>query len=258
MFETLNYRGLDLTIADLTKNYLFMKAGKEKIEAAKNNWAKMIGSLVTTTDSEVTKVYIHHLWSSYNGVSRDKEVFGDLRRKYDNATKAVKFTELLADKAEVYAALRNSDSELWNTHGKHAKRHLRILNSALKVTQIRMLLLAVVDEFKPTDVATILTCSVWWSVRFLVAGGSPGTWESHYAKRAKLIRKKSISSAAELIESMERDVPADGPFKAAFETESTLTNPVARYFLQCLGFQAEHKQGSSEKNVLGLVDRVDA
>ena len=234
VFETLNDRGLDLTIADLTKNYLFMMAGKDNIETAKANWSRMTGALITTSDSEVAKVYIHHLWSSFHGVSRDKEVFGDLRKKYDNSVKAMEFTRLLADKAEIYAALRNSDSEFWNPHGMHAKRHLKILNTSLRVTQIRMLMLAVVDCFKVTDVAKILTCSVWWSVRFLVAGGSPGTWESHYAKRARLIRDNEIKNADELIASMERDVPGDDQFKAAFATEATSAKPIARYFLQCL------------------------
>jgi hypothetical protein len=49
-----------------------------------------------------------------------------------------------------------------------------------------------------------------------------------------LIRDGEILNAADLIASMERDVPGDGPFKAGFATESISSAPVVRYMLQCL------------------------
>ena len=143
VFETLNARGLDLTIADLTKNHLFMKVGKSNIHDAKANWARMTATLIANTDSEITKTYIHHLWSSHNGVTRIKELFADIRKENNTPKLALDFTKQLADEAEVYAALRNSDSEYWNKIGRHAKKHLAVLNTSLKVTQVRVLLLAV-------------------------------------------------------------------------------------------------------------------
>lgn len=234
VFETLNARGLDLTIADLTKNHLFMKVGKLHIDDAKSNWARMSGTLIANTDSEITKTYIHHLWSSYNGVTRIKELFGEIRAAKGTAKLALDFTKQLADESEVYAALRNSDSSYWNPIGRHAKKHLAILNTSLKVSQVRVLLLAVVEKFSGADIAQILTCCVWWSVRFLIAGGSPGNWESYYAKRAKLIRDGELGTAKELIESMAKDVPTDEQFGPAFATATVSTKTIARYFLHCL------------------------
>lgn len=233
IFETLNDRGLDLTVADLTKNYLFMKTGKEHVDTAQDHWARMATTLAASSDAEITKVYIHHLWSSFHGVTRDKELFRDLRDKYDNSTKALNFTKLLADTSTVYAALGNSDSDYWQDYGRHAKRHLAILNSSLKATQVRMLLLAVVDRFSKSDVGLVLTCCVWWSVRFLIAGGSPSKWESHYATRAKSIRDGQIKNAADLIASMDSVVPGDDAFEAAF-AEAEVGKAVGRYFLACL------------------------
>lgn len=255
IFETLNDRGLDLTVADLTKNYLFMKVGKSQVETAKNYWARMGATLSASSDADVTKVYIHHLWSSFHGVTRDKELFRDMRNKYDDPGKAMAFTKLLCDTSPVYAALGNSDSDFWNDYGRHAKRHLGILNSSLKATQVRMLLLAVVAKFTHRDVEKILTCAVWWSVRFLIAGGSPSRWESFYATYAKAIRDGSIKNADQLIDRIASDVPGDGAFQSAF-SEATVNKAVGRYFLNCLeatllGDQAPHLAPDDPK----LLDR---
>ena len=45
IFETLNDRGLDLTIADLLKNYLFSRAGQKKIDTVKQHWDRALGAL---------------------------------------------------------------------------------------------------------------------------------------------------------------------------------------------------------------------
>lgn len=44
IFETLNDRGADLTIADLLKNYLFGRAG-QKLDAVRDNWMQILGAL---------------------------------------------------------------------------------------------------------------------------------------------------------------------------------------------------------------------
>lgn len=233
IFETLNDRGLDLTVADLTKNYLFMTAGESKIDDMKSYWSRMTAVLSTTSESEATKVYIHHLWSSINGVTRDKELFKDLRKQYDNSPKALEFMKLLCDQAGVYAALANSESDVWNKYGRNTKLHVGIINSSLKATQVRMLLLAVLDKFTQTDVETIVACCLWWSVRFLVAGGSPSEWEAHYANRAKAIREDRIKNASQLIDDMSKDVPSDQVFKTAF-AEVSLGKAISRYLLRCM------------------------
>jgi hypothetical protein len=72
------------------------------------------------------------------------------------------------------------------------------------------------------------------SVRFLVAGGSPGNLETYYAERAVRVRKGELKTAAELIQSMTSDVPNDAQFRAAFATETASAEHLARYYLACL------------------------
>jgi hypothetical protein len=242
VFETLNDRGLDLTVADLTKNYLLMTASQHKDPASSERnlnqsidyWDKMATTLATASDSaEMTKVYIHHLWASHNGVTRDKELFKDLRDRYDSPAKSLEFTRLLCDSSPLYAALGNSDSDFWTD--RNTRRHLAILNTNLKATQVRMLLLAAVEHFKQAEYEEIIRCALWWSVRFLVAGGTPSKWESHYASRAKAIRGDGYPNAQALIDDMAKVVPSNDQFKAAF-AEFSGGKAVTRYLLNCLEY----------------------
>jgi hypothetical protein len=234
IFETLNDRGLELSIADLAKNYLFGRSGS-RVEEAKHCWATMMGSLSAVSgDTDISKFYIHQLWSSLHGVTRDKELFTKLRDKIHTEHAAIDFLNALVENAHLYAALRNTDHEYWNPYGQNAKQHINILNSSLRVSQIRVLLLAVLRRFGAAEVKKVLPHAVGWSVRFLVAGGSPGNLESYYATRAVKVQKGEITTAAELIRSMAIDVPNDDLFRAAFATETVSSDFIVRYYLNCL------------------------
>jgi hypothetical protein len=260
VFETLNDRGLELTVADLTKTYLFSMAGKHNIEKVKHSWTSMVSTLATSGESETTKTYIHHLWSSLHGVTREREMFAEIRKQTDSAQKALAFADQLETKADLYAALRNPESDYWKPYGPRFRKHITVLNR-LKVSQIRMMLLAAMDHFAQAELETILPCCVWWSVRFSVAGGSPSEIEAHYANRAVEIRQGKITNADELFQSMSPLVPNDAQFGAAFAVESLSARsvPAARYYLQCLqrtenGEQDAHLAEDNEQ--LGSLEHV--
>ena len=70
IFETLNDRGLDLSISDLVKNYLFGQSGDERIRETESRWSEMIGTLETVSDKDISKNYIQQYWASKYGVTR--------------------------------------------------------------------------------------------------------------------------------------------------------------------------------------------
>jgi Protein of unknown function (DUF1524) len=224
---------LELSIADLTKNYLFGRSAN-RVEETKHNWNRMVGILEAVSDSDITKFYIHQLWSSIHGITRDRELFSKMREKMHGERAAVSFSAELAENAQLYAALRNADHEYWNSFGPNAKLHVRILTAQLRVSQIRMLLLAVLKMFKPAEVKKVLPKAVCWSVRFLIAGGSPGNLETYYANNSVKVRKREIKNADELGKSMKADLPNDEQFKAGFASETVSTDYLGRYYLRCL------------------------
>lgn len=235
IFETLNDRGLELSVADLTKNYLFGRSGT-RVEEAKHHWNRMLGLLEqgSKDQEDVTKVFIHQLWSSLHGVTRSRDLFSQLRKRIYTEQAALDFAKALADHALTYAALRDAEHEHWNPFGPNAKEHIRVLAAHLRVTQVRTLLMAVLDEFTNDEVKKVLPYAVAWSVRFLIAGGSPGNLESYYASHASKVRKKEITTVDDLANSMLSVVPNNEKFKAAFASESVHHEYLARYYLVCL------------------------
>jgi len=84
-----------------------------------------------------------------------------MRERIHSDQAAITFSGQLAENAQLYAALRNDDHEYWNRYGGNAKKHIHILNQ-LRVSQVRTLLLAVLDKFKMPDVKKVLSYAVSW------------------------------------------------------------------------------------------------
>jgi uncharacterized protein with ParB-like and HNH nuclease domain len=78
IFETLNARGRALTVADLLKNYLFGLAGDE-LDIAQRNWVSALLALEATADEEIFTTYVRHLWGSFHGVTRERELYSRLK-----------------------------------------------------------------------------------------------------------------------------------------------------------------------------------
>lgn len=58
LFETLNYRGVDLTVTDLLKNYLFSLLSESDIRIAKDTWKKIANSIRVRKISNLFKALL--------------------------------------------------------------------------------------------------------------------------------------------------------------------------------------------------------
>ena len=63
IFETLNDRGLELSISDLLKNYIFGRSGKH-LETVRNQWREMVTILGTQNQTQ----FLRHYWLSKYGI----------------------------------------------------------------------------------------------------------------------------------------------------------------------------------------------
>jgi uncharacterized protein with ParB-like and HNH nuclease domain len=90
IFETLNDRGLELSTADLLKNYLFGQSG-DRIEETRGCWQRMEGALGTITTKDPTAEYVRQLWGSFYGLTRKRELFHRIKDEITNKKSAVAF-----------------------------------------------------------------------------------------------------------------------------------------------------------------------
>jgi uncharacterized protein with ParB-like and HNH nuclease domain len=233
IFETLNDRGLDLSIADLLKNYLFGKADN-RIDEVQERWSSMLGALETVGGEEIVLTYIRHLWASLYGATREKVLYDSIKREINSKQNAFDFADQLSDGAKLYAALLNPRHELWNKYSPKAREHIETLMQ-LRLEQFRPLLIAVLSRFTPAEVTKTLHYLVSASVRFLVVGGlGGGTMERVYSETAVKVQKKDITGAKGVAASLAKFVPTDSEFRANFATARVSQSYLARYYLSAL------------------------
>lgn len=230
IFETLNDRGLELAISDLVKNYLFHRSG-EKIEETKNRWLSMVSVLESASDDPLIVSYIRHFSMARYGLIRERELFSMLKKKITSKRGALKFSTELADSVRTYSALINTDHDYWSTFPQGIRKSASTFN-LLGMTQIRPLLLAVLNNFKPKCAAETFDKLVSVAVRYQLVGGvGGGTLEVLYSETAKAISEGKINNPAEVVKAM-KTVPGDSAFEAAFRIASISKQKIARYYLR--------------------------
>ncbi len=234
MFETLNDRGLKASQADLLKNYLLKNAGTARIKEAQQKWAKMLGVLESLGQDDITVTYLHHLLITKHGPTREREVLTKVKQTVNSHSLALEFLDDLAESANDYAALFNSDHKKWNEYGTSTRKHLATINRDLRVEQIRPLMFSVAKHFSVKEAKLAFKLFVFWSVRFLMVGGRGGLLDRNYALRAQEIGAGKIKTAQELATAMTEVVPSDALFETAFAEARVSQVHLARYYLRAM------------------------
>ncbi len=250
MFETLNDRGLKASQADLLKNHLLSYSG-DRIREAQQKWSAMTSVLETLGEDDVTVTYLQHLLITKFGPTKEREVFDRVRQAVNSQGRAIEFLDEIADGANDYVALFNSDHRKWNEYGTSTRNHIATINRDLRVQQIRPLMFAVSRHFAVKEAQIAFRLFVFWSVRFLIAGGRGGLLASHYALRAQEIASGKIKTAKGLTDALEEIVPGDALFETAFAEARVSQGHLARYYLRALELKAS---GSAEPEWVPMND----
>jgi uncharacterized protein with ParB-like and HNH nuclease domain len=252
IFETLNDRGLDLTIADLLKNYLFSRAGRNKISTVKQSWDRAFGALDPGEDDKLQTTFLRHYWSSKHGYTREKELYSRIKQKVTSQKDAIDFGNELVEAARIYSALRNPSHEFWATYSTPTKANLDTL-LMLDVTQSRPLLMAVMQQWQKGQITKALAHLVSWSVRLIVVGGAgSGSTEAAFSNAAVDVRSGKIKDAKALAATMKSVVPDDSRFEAQFSVTSKKAR-LARYLLHAL---QRNKDGTHSPELISNADET--
>lgn len=126
IFETLNDRGLDLSVVDLLKNYLFGQASNH-LERVQRDWHSATSVLDAVGGEKVVKTFIRHFSSSKYGLVRERELYESFKARIRNSAEAVQFASDLAENAVLYSAILNQDHEFWNDLGTGARQNVGTL-----------------------------------------------------------------------------------------------------------------------------------
>ena len=238
IFEVLNDRGLDLSIIDLLKNYVFRTAAN-RIDEAQTAWTQMTTIISDVASEPELKNFVRHYWIATHGMTRERELYASIKKVISSKAKAVEFAKALAKASIFYAGLSNPASDQWDDYQPAVRQSIEVLNQ-LGITQLRPLVLAIFQHFSADEIAKTLPAIVAWSVRFLICGsGGSGTLETAYAERASDVSAGKIKTAATLWEAMKGIVPDDITFKSKFTTATVSKADLAKYYLRVLEQQSK-------------------
>jgi Protein of unknown function DUF262 len=233
IFETLNARGLELTTADLLKNYLF-GLSRDRLVEMQGMWESALDSLETSADEEIFTTFVRHLWSSINGATRERELYGRMKAEITSPDAALAFGHRLKEAAPYYAALLSAEHSYW----RDVEIGRAIPDTLLRfgLEQNRPLLLAAMLRFGPRELTRLLEAVIAWSTRGIIVGGiGGGTTERAYGEAAVAVMEGRATSAEDVYKELLPVIPTDEEFRSAFAFKRINRTRVAKYLLVALG-----------------------
>lgn len=246
IFESLNDRGIDLSVLDLLKNHLLREAGDNE-STILNNWTKMISTIGDRKGDDFLKAF----WTSRYGRIQRGRLFKELKNKYVSKAQILALSKDLANVAEIYGNLEVSDSDLWKQYSPATQEHVKAL-SMLGAKQTHPILLAAIEKLKPDEIEKLLKYLVLMILRYqLIGRGRTGKLEIQSASIAEGIYSEKLKSARAVWDQLRGILPTDVEFREDFSRYVETKPARARWILRELEIQKWMKlnPGKSVQNV---------
>lgn len=242
IFETLNDRGLELSIADLLKNYIFSISGPY-LDDIIDKWKEMVDSI---GDHNVSK-FLRHFWCSSMELVRKEDIYKKIKNVIRSSEEAKKFMEQLSEEALIYSNMINPDHEFWDD--REIEDLLNKLN-ILGVEQVLIILLAIYKRFfkiEKENFKILLKNLINFTFRYItICNLNPNEMERLYSELAVKIRKNELG-VEEVINKLRELNPDDTTFVQRFLEKDIKNTKLAKYILVNLNNYLLIKQGEKEK-----------
>lgn len=231
IFETLNDRGLELTVTDLLKNYLFSKAKQEDHMNMNSIWNKII---TRVGEKNITK-FIRHYWNSKNSKVTEKELFKVLKKHIDSGVDVKSYLNELEEVSKIYSAISDPNSQVWNSDMELMKYLGDI--KLYKVDLCYPVILA--TQLFITDITLkrklFRLCSRISFRYIIICNGSAGDLESAYNKIClKIYKEKDKLDFEEVKTMMQEFIVPKEEFLASFNNRSLKTRSYKKIILEIL------------------------
>lgn len=246
IFETLNDRGLDLSIADLLKNYFYSRA-QNNFDAVQLCWEQITNLL----DGRDLKDFLRHYWLSSRGLVREKNLYRFFKSDLKEQRDVYSFLAELLKEAETYSALLSPDDSYWENSG--IVDLLEVIN-ILDAKLVRPLLLSGRHVLGVKDFEKLIRMCVDLTFRYsTICNQNPNKLERVYSSLAIQLREGAIG-----IGGVKREFgtlnPSNETFITAFEEKEVKNSELARYILSILN---DHVMGKEEIGVYQNVYKVN-
>jgi hypothetical protein len=197
IFETLNDRGLRLSVPDLLLNLLMQRAPDATARGlVRQHWNAMLRELGKRDVSR----FLRHLWVSRYGDLKVEGLFTAIKRELEaQKLDSIEFAELCAEECDDYVALLDANVSL---PSKEALSDLEGIVKYLRIASAPPLLLAGYRCLSVNDFEKLLKAILTTHIRYVVVTNqNPLDVESRFYETARLIRDLAVqgeSSAKQL------------------------------------------------------------
>lgn len=231
VFETLNARGVQLSSADLLKNYLFSLVDNtsqhpDRIATLEEKWS----TLTKNIQAEKLPDFIRYYWNSKNKTVRANDLFKAIRDNIKIDKDVFLLINEMISYSDVYMALRNANDELW-WGNKNITENIQLLKD-FNMKQPFSLLMAAYKKLDIKDFEKLLNDVIIVGFRYnVICGKNPNDIERVYNNIANQISNTGIY-VRELLKDVYVD---DNEFLPIFNqksfTDSTRNNRIIKYIL---------------------------
>ncbi|MEH7225992.1 DUF262 domain-containing protein, partial [Bacillus sp. JJ1566] len=202
IFETLNERGMDLSISDLLKNYIFSKAEPDDLKAIQATWSKMMSVL---NQVNITQ-FLRHYWLSEHEKVTEKMLYDKIKTHLKNNNVSVyDFVHALYDSSVLYMNIINPMEEDWSD--KKTFESLRNINT-LNYKASYPVLLAGYNALSPFEFRKLVcSCENFIFSYVTITDHSPSDLENVFVDICKKLRTNKNEALTEIIDHLKKALP---------------------------------------------------
>lgn len=255
VFETLNARGVQLSSADLLKNYLFFVVDETKphiseIEELENIWSKIVGKL----GEQKFEDYLRYYWNSINKSVGKKNLFKNVKGSIKSKEQVFELIRNLNDTADLYLAIQNPEDEFWRD-----KPDIRKSLKELKLFQIRQINSLFLSALRNLEVENFKKlakiCSVI-SFRYNIIGGlNPNAQEDVYNTVALKISSNKRFEVADFQTIYVSDLNFENDFSTKEFRNTTRNHKIVKYILSKIEVY-QHKNEIDAESDLFTIEHI--
>lgn len=240
VFETLNSRGIELTVTDLLKNYLFSIAAKVDLPHIKHKWKKIVDII----GLDEFPVFLRHYWISKNKLVRQEYLFRAIKDAITTSPEVIMLLDALEDNAQLYNALSNYADSFWGGHREIRKRVSEL--TLFKEKQAYSLVIAAYNNLHQEDFASVMKMVSMITFRYTVIGELHANLKEDVYNRAALkISETPGIKSRQIAELLRPLYPSDNDFKNDFSTK-TLSTKRGKKLVRYILFSIENHLGQTD------------
>ena len=215
VFETLNARGVQLSSADLLKNYLFSKVDSDTTHSSRIDTLERKWSILTDNiKAEKLPEFLRYYWNMQHKTIRANAVYKTIRQEIKEDKQVFLLLDDLISYSDIYMALTDENDEMWTD--AEVKENIGLLN-LFRLKQPFSLLMAAKNNLADNEFKRVLKTVIMMCFRYnVICDRNPNDQETPFNALAQSI---SIDKVVDL-KKLSSIMVDDTEFKSAFKEKS--------------------------------------